>query len=127
MTKTVNDEVLDAALQHLIDQADRMSSTVANENSWASIQTKHLSWVTVSAGDWTGPANGDTSGRKITLGQKANVEVSTTGSCQVISLCDTSGAGKILYTTDVSIVQTVTDGNTMTFNTWKVEILDPTP
>jgi hypothetical protein len=39
---------------------------------------------------------------------------------------DTSGSGKLLYVTDVSGVQTVTSGNTMTFNTWDIEIADPT-
>ena len=63
----------------------------------------------------------------IAVEPQADVPVSATNSAEVFALLETSGAGTLLYTTDVSGIQQVTDGNTMTFGTWDVEILDPTP
>lgn len=126
MTKSVNDEVLDQALDHLATQADRMSVTNATPTTYTeAVSTFKLAVTNVSGADFTGPANGDTSGRKITIGQKTNVAVSTTGSANSVALVDTSGAGKLLYVTEVSATQQLVSGNTMTFNSWKIEIADP--
>jgi hypothetical protein len=52
--------------------------------------------------------------------------VSATGSAVQICLVDSSGAGKLFYVTEVSATQQLTDGNTMTFESWDIEIADPT-
>ena len=127
MAKWANDEVMDAALNYIKHQSDRISCCVTTPTTYAeAVSTYKLAYTAVTSTDFTGPANGDSSGRKITVGQKADVPVSTTGSAQHIALVDSSGSGKLIYVTDVSGVQTVTAGNTMTFNTWDIEIADPT-
>ena len=127
MAKWANDEVMDAALNYIKGQADKISCCVTTPTTFTeAVSTYKLAYTNISGADFTGPTNGDASGRKITVGQKADVPVSTTGSAQHIALVDTSGSGKLLYVTDVSGVQTVTSGNTMTFNTWDIEIADPT-
>ena len=129
MAKTVHNDVLDAALNHIATNCDSMVCCSSTPTSYAqAVSTTHkLAQTNMSGADFTGPADGDTSGRKIGVGSKADVPVSATNSAEVFALLETSGAGTLLYTTDVSGIQQVTDGNTMTFGTWAVEILDPTP
>jgi hypothetical protein len=128
MTKAVHNDVLDAALNWVKNNAERISCCSGSPVSYTSAITQGSDMLAIndiSGPDFTGPDD-DTSGRKLTVGQKANVEVSATGSAQTIHLVDSSGAGKILYTTDVSTEQVVTDGNQMTFNSWVINIEDPT-
>ena len=129
MTKAVNNDVLDAALNWVKNNAERISCCSGSPVTYTSAITQGsdmLAITDISGADFTGPADGSPSGRQLVVGQKANVEVSATGSAQTIHLVDSSGAGKILYTTDVSTQQVVTDGNQMTFNTWTITIQDPT-
>jgi hypothetical protein len=128
MTKIVHDEVLDSALNYLKNNITHITVVGSTVTTYASATTQGadmLALVSVSASDFTG-ANGDASGRKITVGQKTGVEVSATGSAVQICLVDSSGAGKLFYVTEVSATQQLTDGNTMTFESWDIEIADPT-
>ena len=127
MTKVVHNDVLDAALNHIKNNADKLSCCDTQPTSYTeAITTYKLAISDISGADFTGPADGDTSGRKIGVGSKADVPVSATGSTEHFALTESSGAGKLLYVTDVSGVQTVTSGNTMTFGTWDIELADPT-
>lgn len=127
MAKSVHDDVLDAALNHLKNQSQKITCCDTQPTTYTEAAvTYKLAESNISGADFTGPAEGDTSGRKVGVGSKADVPVSTTGSAEFFCLVDSSGAGRLLYVTEVSGVQTVTDGNTMTFGTWDVEILDPT-
>jgi hypothetical protein len=128
MAKTVHNDVLDAALNYLKTNCTQISCCEAQPTTYASAAQnggKCLAISDISGADFTGPAEGDSSGRKITVGQKANVEVSTTGSAHIFVLLNSS-ASQVEYTTDVSGPQQITDGNTMTFNSWDIEIADPT-
>lgn len=130
MAKTVHDDVLDAALNYIKTSSTQIVCCEGQPATYASAIADFgsgghkLAISNISGADFTGPADGTVSGRKITVGQKADVEVSVTGSAEVIALVN-SGSSEIVYTTDVSVPQTVTDGNTMTFNTWEIEIQDP--
>ena len=126
MTKFSNDEVLDKALAHIQGQSKRICACNAYPTTFTeAVSTYKLAYTTISSPDFT-LGNGDTSGRKVTVGQKASVPVSTTGSANHVALVDTSGAGKVLYVTEVSATQQLTSGNTMTFEAWDIEIRDPT-
>lgn len=127
MAKTVHNNVLDAALDFLSTNSGKICACVTQPTTYTeAVSTYKLAYNDISGADFTGPADGDTSGRKIGVGSKADVPVSTTGSCQFFALVEVSGAGTLLYVTEVSGIQTVTQGNTMTFGAWDVEILDPT-
>lgn len=130
MAKTVHNDVLDAALNYIKNNSTQIVCCEGQPATYASAIADFgggghkLAISNISGADFT-VAEGDTNGRKVTVGQKANVEVSVTGSAEVIALVN-SGSSEIVYTTDVSTIQVVTDGNTMTFNTWDIEIADPT-
>lgn len=128
MAKAVLDEVLDAALNHLKNESKRLTATsgAAPTTFTQAVSTLKLAYVVISAGTWGSPVNGDVSGRKIIVPQVTSVPVSATGSATHVNLVDTSGGGKLLYTTEVSATQQLTAGNTMTFEAWDIEIRDPT-
>ena len=120
MAKSVADSVLDGAL-NVIATADIMTACSAEPtNRTEAVTTYALADVTMSGGDYTN-ANGDTSGRKVTVAQKTGVTIDTTGTATHVALCD--GTNLLYVTTCTS--QALTSGNTMTFQQWKVELADP--
>lgn len=121
MAKAVADAVLDAALDK-IATATIMTACSAEPTTRAeAVTTYALADVVTSSGDFA-KANGDTSGRKVTVAQKSGVTVDATGDATHVALCDGTD---LLYVT-ICTSQTLTSGNTMTFGSWKVEIGDPT-
>lgn len=124
MGKTVNDDVLDAALDVV---ALSTTLTVCNAEPTTraeAITTYKLADVTLTAGDGNGDyviSNGDTSGRKLAVGAQADVPVDTTGTATHVALCDGT---RLLYVTTCTS-QGLTSGNTVTVPTWDIEIADP--
>jgi hypothetical protein len=121
MAKIVDDTVLDAALNK-IKTATRQVVCLNQPTNFASIAANNLAQVTMNTvSDYT-VANGDVSGRKITMGAKSGVSVSASGLATHISLDD---GVTLLYVTQCTN-QSLTAGNTVNIPTWKVEIADPT-
>lgn len=118
MSKWANDLVMDAALDKIAtgtnllvctgqptDRANALSIALANQ-SLSGAFTK---------------ADGDTSGRKVTVAQQSNISVSTSGTATHIAIID----GSILLYVTTCTSQALTSGNTVTVPAWKVEIADP--
>ena len=121
MAKSVHNDVLDAALNE-IATANLMTACNAQPTTRTeAVTTFALADVAMTAGDYTN-ADGDVSGRKVTIGQKTGVTVDTTGTANHVALVD---ATVLLYVTTATS-QALTATNTMTFNSWKIEIADPT-
>lgn len=121
MAKSVHDSVLDGAL-NVIATANIMTACSQEPTSRTeAVTTYALADVAMAGGDYTN-ANGDTSGRKVTMAQKTGVTIDATGTATHVALCD---ATNLLYVTTCTS-QALTSGNTMTFNSWKVELADPT-
>ncbi len=120
MAKLCADSVLDAALDKIGD-ATSMIALAAEPADRAAALTGALATATMVGGDFTN-TNGDTSGRKVTVAQKSGVSVTADGTATHIALIDGT---ELLYVTTCDS-QALTDGNTMTFPAWDVEIADPT-
>jgi hypothetical protein len=122
MPKTVHDTVLDGAFQ-VLDAANLMTACNAQPTTRTeAITTFKLADVVMTpVTDFT-IANGDTSGRKVTVAAKSAVPVDTTGTAVWIALVD---ATNLLYVTSC-ISQALTSGNTVNFPAWDIEIADPT-
>lgn len=75
--------------------------------------------VTLDAGDFS-KANGDTSGRKLTVAQQADVAIDATGNATHIAINN----GVDYYVTTCTS-QLLTSGGTVTVPAWDIEILDP--
>ena len=122
MAKIVHDDVLDGALNIVKNNANLMIVCSQQPTTRAeAVTTYALADVAVSSTDFT-IADGDTSGRKLTVAQKENVTVDTSGNATHVALVD---ATRLLYVTTCT-TQSLTAGNTVTFPAWKIEIADPT-
>jgi len=121
MAKAVADAVLDAALDKIATSTIMTACSAQPTTRTEAVTTYALADVTIDSGDFT-KANGDTSGRKTTIAQQAGVTVDATATATHVALCDGSD---LLYVTTCTS-QALTSGNTVTFNSWKVEIADPT-
>lgn len=122
MAKSVHDNVLDGAFD-VLDQADLMTACNAEPTTRTeAITTFKLADVAMVPNTDFTKANGDTSGRKVTMAAKSAVPVDTTGTATHVALVD---ATRLLYVTTCTS-QALTSGNTVNFPAWKVEIADPT-
>jgi hypothetical protein len=125
MAKSIHDDVLDAALNYIKNNATRICVDNAEPTTYTqAITTYKLAIKTISSGDFTGPVNGDTNGRKITSNQQTGITVDTTGTATHVALADSANSKLLLVTTCTS--QSLTQGNTVTIPAFDDEIADPT-
>ena len=123
MAKTVHNDVLDGAFDIIRNNCDKMTACSQEPANFTEANaTFALADVAMTAGDFN-IADGDTSGRKVAVGQKSGVNVDADGTANHVALLDTVGS-RLLYVTTAT-AQVLTTGNTMTFNTWDIEIADP--
>lgn len=124
MARSVADAVLDAALTHITSNGTRIDVCATEPTTYtAATSTNSLGNTTISGADYTGPADGDVSGRKITVGAQSGITVGTSGTADHLAITD--GAANLLYVTVVTS-QSVTSGNTMDTSAFDIEIEDPT-
>lgn len=124
MAKAAPDSTIDAMLIE-IATATRLMVCSGQPANFAGIAAVALADVTLTAGNGNGDytiANGDTSGRKITVAQQADIPIDSTGTATHISLDD--GTDLIYVTTCTS--QALTSGGTVTVPAWDIEVADPT-
>ncbi len=121
MAKSVHDDVLDGAFD-VLDQANLMIACSAEPTTRAeAVTTYALADVAMTVDTDYTKANGDTSGRKVTVAAKSSVLVDTTGTATHVALVDGT---RLLYVTTCTS-QALTSGNTVSFPAWDVEIADP--
>lgn len=121
MAKSVHNDVLDGAFD-VLDQADLM--TVCSQQPTTrteAVSTYKLADVAVTPDTDFTKADGDTSGRKVTVAAKSSVTVDSSGTATHIALVDGT---RLLYVTTCTS-QALTAGNTVNFPAWDVEIADP--
>ena len=129
MAKYSHDDVLDAALDEIIDNADYMylctsSTETAGVPDYTKVTTTAnlIAGHAVTSGDFT-KADGDTSGRKVTVAEQASLSVTSTGDAVNVCLVD-SGNTKVLYQTTCT-TQSLTSGSQVTIPEWDIELRDP--
>jgi hypothetical protein len=123
MAKFAADAVMDAALAK-IATATRQTVCSGQPANFAGIAAVALADVTLTAGDGNGDftiANGDTSGRKVTIAQQASVPIDASGTATHIAYDD--GTTLLFVTTCTS--QALTSGGTVTVPAHDDEIADP--
>lgn len=121
MAKYLNDSVLDAALNTIKNGAVRLHICDGQPNNYAGISALQLAIATIDSDDFTGPTDGDSSGRKLTMNQQTGIEILETGDADHVALSDNSA---VLFLVTTLTQQTVTDGNTATVNAFKLEFAD---
>lgn len=120
MGKMLADAVLDAASDKIATSITQ-TVTSAEPANFAGIAAVALADKTISSGDFT-KANGDTSGRKVTVAQQSAVPIDSSGTATHIAYDD--GSTLLAVTTCTS--QALTAGGTVTVPAHKFEFADPT-
>lgn len=119
MAKWANDLMMDAALDYVAGALTLLVCSSQPADRTAALAAA-LADVVVDAGDFT-KANGDTSGRKVTVGQQSNVPIDTSGTANHIALID---AATLRYVT-TCVSQALSAGGTVTVPVFRVEVADP--
>ncbi|GAB4152640.1 MAG: hypothetical protein Tsb0016_25070 [Sphingomonadales bacterium] len=122
MPKTVHDDVLDAAFNTVRNSCDKITLLAGQPANFAAADGGPLVLATIAmtSADFS-IGDGDVSGRKLTISEKAGTG-SVSGVASVVALLD-SGGGRVLYTTDGNF--TVTQGQAFSLQSFKAEIADP--
>ena len=125
MAKSVLNDVLDAMLDEIALGTELNVCSTEPTTRTEAVTTYSLADVVLTAGDGGGDytiADGDTSGRKVTVAQQATITVDTSGTALHIALTD---ATRLLYVTTCTS-QALTAPNTVTVPAWDIEVADPT-
>lgn len=120
MAKWANDSVLDALLDAVAAGTILTVCSAQPTTRTEAVTTYKLADVVIDSGDFS-KANGDVSGRKVTVAAQDDVPVDSTGTATHIAICDGSN---LLYVTTCTS-QGLTSGNTVTIPAWDVEVADP--
>ena len=128
MGKSIHDDVLDAPLNEIADNGNKIVLCSAEPTTYAEatatyMLVEHALTVGDGNGDYT-VANGDTSGRKLTVTQQSSISITNSGTANHAAIVDT-GNSKLLTVTTVTS-QVLTSGGTVTIPAFKIEIGDPT-
>jgi hypothetical protein len=115
--------MLDAALDY-VGAATLLTVCSAQPTTYAEASSTYkLADVVVDSGDFS-KANGDSSGRKLTVAQQASVPIDSTGTATHVALA-ISGSSTLLYVTTCTS-QSLTSDGTVTVPAWDIEIADAT-
>lgn len=123
MAKFIHDDALDDLLD-AIAAATRVVVCSGQPANFAGIAAVALADIAVTPGAGNGDftiANGDVSGRKLTLAQQTDIDIDVSGTANHISFDD--GAKLLAVTTCTS--QVLTDTGTVTIPAFDIEVADP--
>lgn len=123
MGKKADNAFYDAAFSWLQSNSIRMAACSAEPANYAGIAAVRLAEVTMAPGDFA-IANGDVSGRKVTVAAKSGVSITTSGTANHIVLHNNSAILGYV-TTCTALPLTAGAGNTVNFPAWKIEVAAP--
>lgn len=122
MAKFASNEFLDAGANVLIAQGERLVLCSAEPANFAGVAAVTLADVALVAGDYT-KADGDVSGRKVTVAAQAAVPVTASGNGNHVAIVDDTNS-LLLYVTTAP-AQAVVSGGTVDIGAFDIEIADP--
>lgn len=123
MGKFVADNVIDNGLNHVVNNYSEIYLCPSQPADRAAAISTALSSKTGISGGTTGPVNGDTNGRKITINAQTGLTSGASGTANHVAIC--SGTELLLVTTCAD--QVITSGNPAQTEAFDQEIADPTP
>lgn len=123
MGKQAPDATIDSMFDY-IDQSTIVHVCTAEPANYAGIAAVSLASAAMTADTDYTKANGDVSGRKVTMAAKNAVAVALSGTATHIALARVADSTLRYVTTCTS--QALTAGNTVNIPAWKVEVGDPT-
>lgn len=124
MTAIVYDTAIDALLNDMKNNITERYITTGAPADRASAITAALATLTgLTTGSFTGPADGDTSGRKLTKNAETGDGIDASGTAASICYCS---ASVLIWRVDVSPTQALTSGGTVDTPAHKHEVADAT-
>lgn len=120
MGKILTDAVLDGSLDIIATATEIYLCTSEPADRAAAIAASVIPAHTLAGGDFT-KANGDVSGRKITVSAQNGLTADETGTVNHIALC----TGSVMRAVTTCTGQAVTSGNTVNIGSFKAELTDP--
>ena len=124
MAKFAADIVMDGALD-IIASATKQVACSAQPTTYAEANATYaLADIVIDGTDFT-KANGDTSGRKVTVAAQNGVLIDTSGTATHVALVRTADSTLIYVTTCTSQALVANGSNTVNFPAWDVEVADP--
>ena len=123
MGKQAPDATIDAMFDY-IDQCNILHVCSGEPANYAGIAAVSLADVALTPDTDFTKANGDTSGRKVTVAAKSGVTVDSSGTATHIAIARTTDSTLRYVTTCTS--QVLTAGNTVNVPAWDIEVGDPT-
>jgi len=122
---TIADYVLDAALDKLDQEANRIDITSQEATDATEANTTYSLGNSTSV-NFGPPTDGDTSGRKVTCAAISDGSVTGSGTATHFAITDTTASPpRLLVTGTLTTQQSVVSGNTFTVAAFDVEIPDP--
>lgn len=115
------DGVLNAALDQ-IETATQIVLTVGEPANGAGALSDAVAEGALTGGDFT-QAEGDVSGRKVTIAQQDDLTIDESGTPDHVALLDVND--DLVYVTTVDSPQALTEGGTVTLGSWQVEFRQP--
>ena len=127
MGKWAIDDMMDAALDYIKNNADRLCVCSAEPSTYTeATSTYKLAYADITSADFTGPSDGDTSGRKLTVNAQTNMTVDTSGSATHLALVNTTSSELLYVTTSDPSSATLNVGGLIDTRAFDIEIADPT-
>jgi hypothetical protein len=124
MAKAIPDAILDKTLDEIATATKQVLCSAQPTTYAEANATYALADIVIDGSDFS-KANGDTSGRKVTVAAQTGVLIDTSGTGNHVALIRTADSTLIYVTTCSSQVVTANGSNTVNFPAWDVEIADP--
>lgn len=123
MGKAAPDATIDAMFDY-IDQSNIIHICSAEPANYAGIAAVSLASGALTPDTDFTKANGDVSGRKVTVAAKTGISIGTSGSATHVVLARSTDSSLRYVTTCTS--QALTSGGTVNTPAFKIEVADPT-
>lgn len=123
MARSQNDLMLDAAFDWIRARVTCMTACSAQPTTFTEGYTTYKAADIAMTSTALTIANGDVSGRKVTVQAKSGVTIDASTTVNHVALLGSTGATVLLYVT-VCTSQALTTGNTVNFPAWDIEIAD---
>ncbi len=129
MAKFLNDDVLDGLLNVIKGDGTKLSLCEGQPSSYAEATTlksaggKAVVVLTVDSAAYTGPSDGDASGRKLTVNERTGVTITEAGTITYLAIGDSVNTKLLLVTTTMS--KAVTASQQVMIGEFKIEVSDP--
>ena len=124
MAKAIPDAILDKTLDEIATATKQVLCSAQPTTYAEANATYALADIVIDSGDFT-KANGDTSGRKVTIGAQNGVLIDASGTGTHIALIRTADSTLIYVTTCTSQAVTANGSNTVNMPAWDIELADP--